>query len=724
LVFRGPWVGGTPADVGIADLDEPALHLVDSSQFGAPMAASVQVTYPGVYVQEIPSGNITITGVATSITAFVGRTIMGPMEPMDCFSFAEFERYFGGRAHGYPLGYAVEDFFQNGGTHAVIVRVFARTDKDTSGVASAALPIGDSGTKLQLIAASPGSWGKNIVASIDNFGITPDVANRFNRYGLGKDAEPAKLPPPGGATTTTTTTAVAPTDPLKDAQAKLAKATAAKNDFDVAAKAVNDADDAHKAAAEQQLETLMQSQQASDPDAKVKAADDAYITKRNESNADPGNQAKKTEAQQRLTDAVAARATALAATDAAATTATTQDKIKDFFNLTLTYTRPDGQKVFERFQGVTAVNSPTAPNRIDRVLAAQSSLARVADDQQLVPVAATDRAPKLTLTKDANGKVQPDKPVAFDTGGDDGRTDLTTEDLKGDQNQRTGIYALDHVDIFNLLCIPPDPADAEYGDLETLYQAAAEYCHKRRAMLIIDPPAGWQGSAQQGLFDKIQPTDLGINGPELEARNCAVYFPRIKKRDPETGQIGVFPACGALAGVYATTDATRGVWKAPAGITAGIGGITGLEFNLTDDQNGMLNPLGINCLRSFPIIGPVVWGARTLRGADLLSDDYKYVPVRRLTLYIEESLYRGTKFAVFEPNDETLWSQLRLSIGAFMADLARLGAFYGYAVACDKTTTTQYDIDRGIVNVRVAFAPVKPAEFIVLQIQQQAGQTP
>jgi phage tail sheath protein FI len=136
----------------------------------------------------------------------------------------------------------------------------------------------------------------------------------------------------------------------------------------------------------------------------------------------------------------------------------------------------------------------------------------------------------------------------------------------------------------------------------------------------------------------------------------------------------------------------------------------------------MLNPLGINCLRSFPVYGPVVWGARTLRGADVLTDDYKYVPVRRLALYIEESLYRGTTFAVFEPNDETLWSRLRLGIAAFMENLERQGAFYGFQVTCDSTTTTPDDIQRGIVNILVAFAPVKPAEFIILQIQQQAGQ--
>jgi uncharacterized protein len=133
--------------------------------------------------------------------------------------------------------------------------------------------------------------------------------------------------------------------------------------------------------------------------------------------------------------------------------------------------------------------------------------------------------------------------------------------------------------------------------------------------------------------------------------------------------------------------------------------------------------VGINCLRNFPVVGRVVWGARTLRGADILSDDYKYIPVRRLALYIEESLYRGTKFAVFEPNDQVLWSKLRQTIDAFMTDLFRQGAFFGHFVNCDQSTTTPADIERGVVNVVVGFAPVKPAEFIVLQIQQQAGQT-
>jgi len=149
---------------------------------------------------------------------------------------------------------------------------------------------------------------------------------------------------------------------------------------------------------------------------------------------------------------------------------------------------------------------------------------------------------------------------------------------------------------------------------------------------------------------------------------------------------------------------------------------------LTDDENGQLNPLGINCLRSFPAAGRVVWGARTMRGDDQLADDYKYIPVRRLALYIEESLYRGTKWVVFEPNDEPLWAQIRLNVGSFMNNLFRQGAFQGqsprdaYFVKCDKETTTQNDINLGIVNIIVGFAPLKPAEFVVIQLQQIAGQ--
>jgi len=220
---------------------------------------------------------------------------------------------------------------------------------------------------------------------------------------------------------------------------------------------------------------------------------------------------------------------------------------------------------------------------------------------------------------------------------------------------------------------------------------------------------------------------LGLAG--TAARNATIYFPRVIQPDPNReNQLDTFVPSGLIAGVMARTDANRGVWKAPAGLDAAINGIQGLQVNLTDPENGQLNPFGINCLRSFPVNGRVVWGARTMRGADQLADEYKYIPVRRTALFIEESLYRGTQWVVFEPNDEPLWAQIRLNVSAFMQNLFRQGAFQGktpreaYFVKCDRETTTQNDINLGIVNVLVGFAPLKPAEFVIIKIQQMAGQ--
>jgi hypothetical protein len=182
------------------------------------------------------------------------------------------------------------------------------------------------------------------------------------------------------------------------------------------------------------------------------------------------------------------------------------------------------------------------------------------------------------------------------------------------------------------------------------------------------------------------------------------------------------------AGLYARIDSGGGVWKAPAGTEAWLAGVQALTYNLTDQENGVLDPLAINCLRQFPAYGLVCWGARTLDGADDLVSDWKYIPVRRLALFLEESIYRGTKWVVFEPNAESLWAQIRLNVGAFMLSLFRDSAFQGsspqqaYFVKCDSETTTQNDINLGIVNILVGFAPLKPAEFVVIQIQQMAGQ--
>ena len=211
--------------------------------------------------------------------------------------------------------------------------------------------------------------------------------------------------------------------------------------------------------------------------------------------------------------------------------------------------------------------------------------------------------------------------------------------------------------------------------------------------------------------------------------NAAFYYPWLLAPDPEQQfRIRSFPPGGAIAGVYARTDSSRGVWKAPAGTDASISGVVGVTLPTNDAENGILNPLAVNVIRKFPVYGTVVWGARTLQGNDEVGSEWKYVPVRRTALFIEESLYRGLKWVVFEPNDEPLWAQIRLNVGSFMNDLFRQGAFQGstpkdaYFVKCDKDTTTQSDINRGVVNILVGFAPLKPAEFVVIKLQQLAGQ--
>jgi hypothetical protein len=251
---------------------------------------------------------------------------------------------------------------------------------------------------------------------------------------------------------------------------------------------------------------------------------------------------------------------------------------------------------------------------------------------------------------------------------------------------------------------------------------AIAYCTKRRAFMIVDVPDSVT------TFAKAQ-TWLGTSeASALRSRNSGLFFPRLREEDPlKDNIVDSFPAAGALAGVFARTEAQRGVWKAPAGTAATIVGAIGLSYTLTDNENGTLNQLGLNCLRTFPIVGTVNWGARTGKGADQLADEYKYIPVRRLALFLEESLYRGTQWVVFEPNDEPLWSQIRLNMGAFMHTLYAQGAFKGrtprdaYFVKCDAETTTQNDIDLGRVNIVVGFAPLKPAEFVIIRIQQIAG---
>ncbi len=562
-------------------------------------------TYPGVYVEEIPSGVRTITGVATSITAFIGRAARGDTDKATIINgFGDFEKIFGGLWTESYLGYSVRDFFQNGGSQAIIVRLFGGSPAEEN-AAKAKLVVGG----LKLRARSAGKWGANLRAEI-----------------------------------------------VKQPETPILKEVAKSLNVD----------------------------------------------------------------------------------------------ITDLFDLTVSDKGPGG--LTEKFVNVTMIESV---RRVDRILAAGSQLVEFDDDPQPFDPKVKASAGKGSLTaldeevakaKEDLLKVQADPAktpadkdeakkavkkaedalqTALDNAASDGAALTSTDFLPQDgQVDKKGMYALEQADLFNLLVIPPYKGPADPNADVGLIADAASYCEKRRAMLLVESPSTWDTKTKARDGFVAEPDQVGTN-----SRNAALFFPRLKQPNPlRDNQVEIFPACGAVAGVMARTDTQRGIWKAPAGMDATLNGVPQLSLRLTDPENGELNPLGINCLRSFPIGGRVVWGSRTLRGADQLADEYKYIPVRRTALFIEESLFRGLKWVVFEPNDEPLWAQIRLNVGAFMHNMFRQGAFQGaspkdaYFVRCDNQTTTQNDINLGIVNVVVGFAPLKPAEFVIIKLQQMAGQ--
>lgn len=355
------------------------------------------------------------------------------------------------------------------------------------------------------------------------------------------------------------------------------------------------------------------------------------------------------------------------------------------------------------------------PRFVTSVVAAGSELVRVRGTVPAArPTASGAASPGRDPLEDAASS------TAFGNDGVDGNT-ITDTQISGAglEANRQGLWLLDLADIVNLIVIPPLTRTTDVG--KATWDAALGYASDRRAVVLVDPPAGWANP---------DAVISGISAVTTRTANGALFYPRVKSPDPlRQNRLDTFAPSGAVAGVIARTDAARGIWKAPAGLEAALLGVDDLDYKLTDGQNGRLNPLGVNCLRQFPVAGRVVWGARTLVGADQLASEWKYLSVRRTALYIEESLFRGTQWVVFEPNDERLWSQIRLSVGAFMNDLFRQGAFQGsspreaYLVKCDRETTTQHDIDRGVVNISVGFAPLKPAEFVIISIQQLAGQT-
>jgi uncharacterized protein len=366
---------------------------------------------------------------------------------------------------------------------------------------------------------------------------------------------------------------------------------------------------------------------------------------------------------------------------------------------------------------------PTSPRHVKDVVAADSELVRILTVGSGGPPALTgqDVTSPAEVADPSSGAFRP----LGDVHNPDGTTTPVHDGKVPDADALiAGMAALKAIapNVFNLLCLPAASTLGEAA-MDRVIGEATKLCLDERAFLIVDP------HHSTNTLDELR-TWLSGHGDKLRHRNAAVYFPRVAIPDPlNEGRPRDVGPSGTVAGVFARTDANRGVWKAPAGADDGrLTGVT-LATQLTDLQNGEFNPLGVNLLRTFPNYGNVIWGARTLDGADQQASEWKYVPVRRTALFIEESLSQGLRWVVFEPNDEPLWAQIRLNVGTFMHDRFRQGAFQGttpreaYFVKCDSETTTQSDVDRGVVNILVGFAPLKPAEFVVIRIQQIAGQT-
>ena len=528
---------------------------------------AVTPTFPGVYIEEVPSGVHPITGVATSITAFVGYADRGPVnDPTTVQSFPEFIRVFGGLSAKSTMSYAVQQFFLNGGSEALIVRVAHLSGAGTKAT-KGTVTVGGGGAKnLVLTAANEGSWSGNLRVRLD--------------------------------------------------------------------------------------------QDTKDKD----------------------------------------------------------DATPKLFNLSV---KDLSTGVVEVMRNLPP--DPTAAALIEQ----QSSLVRATT----TPTARPDKHSDVPPGQDPFDPAVPSRFAVMGTGVDGNQVEA---DVVPATDDGTGMYSLAKADLFNLLCIPPFLPSSDPGAGRVLSSAAkgraAAFCVDESAFFVVDPHPDWSAPSQiTGGGTQLSTYITGIASDDR--RNAAVYFPYLRAPDPLANDtIAEFPPCGVIAGVMARIDASRGVWKAPAGLEAGIAGVQELKAKLTDGDNGILNPLGVNCLRTFAASGQVVWGARTLQGADSLGSEWKYVPVRRLALFLEVSLYRGTQWVVFEPNDEPLWAQIRLNVGAFMHNLFRQGAFQGttpkeaYLVKCDRETTTQTDINNGVVNILVGFAPLKPAEFVIIKIQQLAGQ--
>jgi uncharacterized protein len=615
-------------------------------------------TYPGVYIRELPSGQNTITPVATSIAAFIGWANQGPVGQavmVECWQ--EYLATFGGFYPGAYLGYAVYQFFQNGGSQAYIIRLVAPSQTGTGitppSATATSTPIASGGSSpfgIPVYANSPGQWANSVCLNV-----------------------PVSSASTGGTTFNLQVINIVNGIPsYPETYTNLSVVSTSSNYFVT----VIDNDSNYI--------TFIQPDTSTPPTSTITVAAAATATY-----CIPG--VVSGSAAFNVGDAV--QQTDLAGKHWGTGTVAAPLSAPNVLPLMLS-AAPGGtpNPNIPWTDTVTGAQfNPTAIPFQGWPLGAQTV---GADGVMLVPGDGTGNFESVLLNTYTGAP--------------------TTGPTAAGQYQLLG-----NVPIFNLLCVPGETQYAAVSALQT-------FCAQNRAFLIVDSSA--TATVTTLSNGPLSSDSFPLTGPD--AANSAFYFPWVQGPDPAVGnRPTLFPPCGFVAGAYASTDSNPGVWKAPAGINTKLANASGLQFTLNDSQNGLLNPMAVNCLRQFPVYNNVVWGARTIAGADAAGSQWQYVPIRRLALFIESSLYQGTQWAVFEPNAEPLWGAVRLSIGSFMQNLFLQGAFAGaskqlaYFVKCDGENNPDYTVSQGILNITVGFAPLYPAEFVVISIQQMINQS-
>ena len=654
----------------------------------------VQVTYPGVYIQEISSGVHTITSVATSITAFIDFFKEGPMDKaVEVFGMTDFQRIFGGLDNLSEASYAISQFFLNGGSTALVVRCASGTwstaDVKIKG------SVGGS-VVLTVKAASPGDWGKTLRVDIDHRTTNSALFNlTITRYDSDQsDALPIAQQQYLGLSLDSSSPRY-----VKD----VVKTPSSLIEVDVETGATGTPAACGTKSGDLSSFSAFGGLSGKKIHVQVGTASsdiyEATLTTWKEKDVSTlGQLATRLEAAIRKAKAV--------------DTSTTPKPTPPSLTGATVYAAPDKTLV------VVAGRGDPALGVTDTLVFTNATGDTTADELHLSAAggssANVQQYPLGSATADTGAYVE------GTTGADGSPPDADAICGAVAQANQQGMFALDKVDLFNILCIPR-ASEVDAAQMETIISHALAYCKLRRAFFILDiPKTVNEVATMKDWLDRYA---------SFRNNNAAIYFPRLRIPDPlYEYRLRSVAASGTMAGVYSRTDSERGVWKAPAGIETVLNGVSELDYKMNDAENGTLNPLGINCMRIFPIYGTISWGARTLEGADVIASEWKYIPIRRLALMLEESLFRGTKWVVFEPNDEPLWAKIRLNVGAYMMSLFRQGAFQGtspkdaFFVKCDAETTTQDDRNKGIVNILVGFAPLKPAEFVVISIQQIAGQ--